>query len=172
MKTEEINIHLGGTENIQCIKDISMANQTHKDETYWDLSKIKIKKEELSLIIAKSCEGDIIGYGFLNWKPKYRVYEQLNIPEIQDLNVLKDYRRQGIGKRMIEKCEDIAREEGRDQIGISYGLSKNYGHAQRLYTSMGYIPDGFGVTYDREPVSHGQFRSIDDNLCLMLIKEL
>jgi len=114
----------------------------------------------------------IIAFGVLNFEPKYSVYQRLGIPEIQDLNVHPEYRQQGIATAMIEAFEQMTRDQGIEMIGISVGLTKDYGPAQRLYFKLGYMPDGNGVTYDREFVAHGQSKPVDDDLCLMMLKYL
>ena len=173
MGQEPIRIEAVGTQGLADIKEVSLGNRSRKDLSYWELSAMRMESNELTAFVAYHEETNKpVGYGFLNWKPKYRVYDQQNIPEIQDLNVLSEFRRQGIAKKLIRACEDLAREKGRSDVGISFGLTRDYGYAQRLYISLGYIPDGFGVTYDREPVPHGQLRAVDDDLCLMLVKSL
>lgn len=117
-------------------------------------------------------EGVPAGYVFLNQKPKYHLYARLGIAEIQDLNVHSDYRRRGHAKKLIQHCENLAREAGDEMIGISVGLTAEYGLAQILYASIGYHPDGNGVTVDRGQVAHGTTVKLDDDLCLMLIKTL
>lgn len=119
-----------------------------------------------------SHEGADSGYGLLNWKPKYAYFKQLGIPEIQDLNILRAHRRCGLAGALIDHCEALARAKGCKKIGISFGLSREYGPAQRLYIKKGYVPDGNGATYDRAIVAHGDFKPLDDNLCLMLTKKL
>ena len=57
-------------------------------------------------------------------------------------------------------------------MGLAVGLHRSYGAAQRLYARLGYMPDGYGVTYDREAVVPGDFRAVDDELCLMMVKTL
>jgi len=116
-------------------------------------------------------EGVKAGFGVLNFEPKYRLYQALEIPEIQDLNVLADYREQGMGSALLDAFEEIARDQGVEQIGISVGLTKDYGAAQRLYIKRGYVPDGYGVTYDREFVEKNSTCSLDDDLALMMVKE-
>ncbi len=108
----------------------------------------------------------------LNWQPRYSLYRKLGIPEIQDLNVLPKFRRRGIATKLIDWCETRARAQKCELIGISVGLSKDFGPAQILYTKKGYIPDGNGVTYDREAVRAEKSYPIDDNLSLMMIKNL
>lgn len=117
-------------------------------------------------------EGKDAGYGILNWQPQYALYKKLDIPEIQDLNVLPEFRQRGLATALVQHCEDVAKATGRGQVGISVGLYKDYGPAQRLYVKCGYVPDGFGVTYDRQPVSPCEMRPVDDDLCLMLVKDL
>lgn len=111
-------------------------------------------------------------FGMLNWMPRYALYRRLGIPEIQDLNTIPAARGKGLASALIAHCEDITREKGCDTIGISVGLHSGFGAAQRLYVRLGYIPDGFGVTYDRQPVTAGEFRPLDDDLCLMMVKAL
>ncbi len=116
--------------------------------------------------------GQDVGYGFLNWRPRYPLYKRLKIPEIQDLNVLPEARQRGVGSAIIDFCEKRAREEGYDMIGISVGLHKDYGPAQRLYVKRGYIPDGYGVACNRDTITPGAFHAVDDDLCLMMVKQL
>lgn len=113
----------------------------------------------------------LIGFGILNFEPKYRLYQALDIPEIQDLNVLAEYRERGIGGALLDAFENIARDQGVEKMGISVGLTKEYGAAQRLYIKRGYIPDGYGATYDREAVTSGASYPLDDDLALMLVKD-
>lgn len=133
----------------------------------------------LPTVIPATCEagnnsGDLVdvGFGILNFKPKYSLYQKLEIPEIQDLNVVPDARQQGVATALLEAFENIARDQGAEQIGISVGLTKDYGAAQRLYAKQGYIPDGYGATYNREGVTKGQAYPMDDDLALMMVKSL
>ncbi len=119
-----------------------------------------------------SYEGELCAYGVLNWQPKYGLFKKLEIPEIQDLNVHPAHRRRGIAQGFISRCEDMARERGFKEMGIGVGLYSRFGPAQRLYVKMGYQPDGQGINYDRMPVVPGEFRPIDDQLCLMMVKSL
>lgn len=123
------------------------------------------------LLIA-SLDGQDAGYCVLNWYPKYAMFRRLNIPEVQELHVLPEMRRNGVARALIAYCEDWARKQNYDTMGIGVGLTASFGPAQRLYTMLGYIPDGAGVNYDRLPVTPGEFRPIDDQLCLMMTKGL
>ncbi len=126
-------------------------------------------KREVYIIVAG---GSDAGYGMLNWHPQYALYRRLGMPEIQDINVLPAMRKRGLATALIKHCEEAAHAKGCTQMGISVGLYADYGAAQRLYVKLGYIPDGFGVTYDRQGVRPGELRPVDDNLCLMMVKDL
>lgn len=114
----------------------------------------------------------VLGYVTLKWSSDYYCFRQNNIPEIKDLNVLPQYRKQGIGSRLISLAEQKVLEQKNNIIGLGVGLTKEYGAAQQLYIKMGYIPDGNGLTYNGEPTPHGKNVLVDDDLNLWLTKNL
>ncbi len=117
-------------------------------------------------------EGELVGYCVLNWHPKYAFFKTMGFPEIQDLNVVSSHRKKGYASAMIARCEEMAAEKGCTHMGIGVGMDASFGAAQRLYVKLGYIPDGHGITYDRAQVAAGEFRPIDNELCLMMVKAL
>ncbi len=123
-------------------------------------------------ILVAELDGRVAGYVFLNWNPRYQPFRRLGIPEIQDLFVESAARRQGMGEALVKACEERVRAKGCTQMGIAVGLHSGFGAAQRIYVRMGYIPDGAGVMYDRDAVHVGDMRIIDDDLTLMLVKDL
>lgn len=116
-------------------------------------------------------EDKFAGYITLKWKSKYPSFLEKNIPEINDFNVLPDYRNQGIGHRLLKTAEDAAATRS-NVIGIGVGLYSDYGAAQRMYIKQGYIPDGSGVTYNYKSVEPGKDVKLDDDLILWFTKEL
>ena len=109
------------------------------------------------------------GFCVLNKRPKYPLYDRLGIPEIQDVFVIPQHRGQGLATALIHHCETVC--DG-DMIGISVPVNSKFAVAQRLYVGLGYLPDGNGVTYDREPVQPDTMVCADEYLCLMFIKDL
>lgn len=168
---ESMAIHLMTQADLQDLRDIAVHMRSAKPIDYFETS-LERQRVGKSAVFLAAVGKRKAGYCILNWQPKYGLYKKLEIPEIQDLNVLPEFRRQGIGRALIEHCEKTALQKGKDQIGISFGLHGSYGAAQRLYVKMGYVPDGYGVTYDRIAVSAGEIRAVDDDLCLMMIKDL
>ncbi len=128
--------------------------------------------EKDCIVLMAALSGQAIGFSILNFEPRYSLYKKLNIPEIQDLNVIPQERQKGIATAIIKECEKLAKAKGCEHIGIAVALTKDYGAAQRLYTKLGYIPDGNGVTYEREPIEGARHYPVDDDLCLMMVKEL
>ncbi len=139
-----------------------------RDSDYFELT---LGFDDRLLFIIES-QDEVVGYGILNWAPKYAYFMAENIPEIQDISVLPEFRNRGLASYLIAHCEDLAREKGCAMIGLGVGLNARFGAAQRLYAKLGYMPDGFGVTYDRQGVAAGEFKPVDDQLCIMMVKSL
>jgi GNAT superfamily N-acetyltransferase len=111
------------------------------------------------------------GYVTLHWNPLYAGIAGTGVPEIQDLNVLPGYRRQGIATRLLERAEQSAALRA-TLVAAGVGLHPGYNAAQRLYARRGYTPDGLGVTYDDRYVEEGELVRLDDELVLHLVKPL
>jgi GNAT superfamily N-acetyltransferase len=92
------------------------------------------------------------------------------LPEIKDFNVLPSHRRLGIGTRLMECIESIAKTKSK-QITLGVGLYSDYGAAQRMYVKRGYIPDGSGLWHGNRNLMPYENCINDDNLTLYFIKE-
>ena len=110
-----------------------------------------------------------LGYVTLKLHSEYLPFQEDNIPEIKDLNVLPIYRKQGIGSALIQKAEDKALAFGK-WVGIGVGLTADYGEAQKMYVKRGYVPDGRGVTYTYKTVEWDCDYKVNDDLVLWFIK--
>ena len=107
----------------------------------------------------------------VNWRPSYPPLAEQQIPEIQDLNVIPRFQKQGIGTRLLDRAEEeVARRS--NVVGIGVGLHPGYNAAQRLYVKRGYIPDGRGLTYRNRPVEESMQVVLDDDLILHLSKTI
>lgn len=127
---------------------------------------------DVTMLVAHGDDDTVAGYAFYNRAPRYMPFGRLGVPEIQDLNTHPDWRGQGVATRIVAGCEDMARREGREMIGLGVGLHASYGPAQRLYCKLGYLPDGAGLVYDAEPVGFNVAKPNDDDLCIMMVKSL
>jgi GNAT superfamily N-acetyltransferase len=114
----------------------------------------------------------LLGYGTLVWEPNYQPFRSDGTPEINNLVVASQARRQGVASAMIRAFERSAKEAGRKTVGLAVGLYADYGAAQRLYVSLGYRPDGNGITYAGKFVPPGDRVKLDDDLVLWLVKAI
>jgi GNAT superfamily N-acetyltransferase len=111
------------------------------------------------------------GYLLIYWISGYKPFREKRIPEIVDFNVLPEFRRKGIGSRLMDKAEyEIVKIS--PIAGIGVGMTPDYGAAQRLYVLRGYIPDGLGLHWRDHYVQFGETVRMDDDLALYLTKEL
>lgn len=111
------------------------------------------------------------GYLTVNWRPAYAGFADLNIPEIQDLNVLAKFRRKHIASRLLDRAEEEASRRS-VVVGIGVGLHPGYNAAQQLYIRRGYIPDGRGITYRNQFVDESAQVRLDDDLVMHFTKSL
>src|SRR5262245_8193921 len=76
-------------------------------------------------------QGRMVGYGNLLITSYYAPFRDAGIPEINDLNVVRELQGKGIGTRIICELEKLARNLGYPAIGIGVGLTPVYSKAQR-----------------------------------------
>lgn len=171
IKIEHIKIEQAGPDGLPRLEGMIERMGYHKDPAYFPRC-IEEQAAGKRLVFIAVKGGEDAGYAMLNFQPGYPPFRRLAIPEIQDLNVVQIFRRQGVAAALIGHCEDLARERGMETMGIGVGLNRDYGPAQRLYVRLGYLPDGAGAVYDRQAVSPGELRPVDDELCLMMMKDL
>jgi GNAT superfamily N-acetyltransferase len=114
-----------------------------------------------------------VGYVTLVLESKYQHFSEDKVPEVMDLNVVQEFRGQGIGTKLLRRAEQKAFNHSKVVglgVGLYVGADGGYGSAQRLYIRNGYVPDGKGVTYNYESVVPGNAYQVDDNLVLWLTK--
>lgn len=115
-------------------------------------------------------QGEFAGYVTLNWKSSYLLFQENDIPEIMDLNVLPQFRNNGIATKLLETAENLAFMH-KDLVGLGVGLTKDYVNALSLYIKLGYKPDRNGITSNYQCVNYGESTILDDDLVLFFIKD-
>lgn len=168
---DKVSIRQAGNQDLSSLYSMLPLLGKADDPGYFERC-LELQLENKRMVFIVEQGGVDAGYAILNWIPKYPPFKVHNIPEIQDLNILPQYRRNGLATQLIKFCEMRAKEKGFVQMGIGVGLHSSYGPAQRLYYKLGYCPDGQGINYDRKPIAYGEFKPVDDDLCLMLYKDL
>ena len=79
--------------------------------------------------------GDPVGHAHVAWEAT-----TVGVPEVQDVFVLPERRREGIASRLTAAAEDEARARGFDRISLS--VSATNSDVRRLYESLGYADAG------------------------------
>jgi GNAT superfamily N-acetyltransferase len=110
-------------------------------------------------------EDDPVGHAHVAWSPT-----KLGVPEIQDVFVREDRRRQGIGRLLTLAAETAAAERGHRRISLSYGIEN--AAARGLYQELGYRDAGIEPQRVRGTivVRSGPLE-VDDTL-IYLVKDL
>jgi GNAT superfamily N-acetyltransferase len=116
-------------------------------------------------VLVARIDGVLAGYVTVVWEAAYDPFREARIPEIQDFNVLPQFRRQRIGSALMDAAEALIATRSQT-AGIGVGLYPDYGPAQRLYVLRGYVPDGRGIASATVPVRPGQVVRVDDDLAL------
>jgi GNAT superfamily N-acetyltransferase len=150
----------------QAFRNVGMHKSVHQFEQYLEEQQQSIRQCWVAHV-----DGRFAGYVTLHWNPLYSGIAGKGVPEIQDLNVLPSYRRQGIATRLLDRAEQSSAARAA-AVAVGVGLHPGYNAAQRLYAQRGYIPDGLGVTYEDRFVEAGELVRFDDELVLHLIKTL
>lgn len=135
------------------------------------LRRLRHQEQGLCASLVAEVDGGAVGYINVYFDPRTGPFVDSGWPELVDFAVLEGYRRRGIGGRLMDSAEQIAKERS-GTVWLGVGLHSGYGSAQRMYIKRGYIPDGSGVWYqDRVCAPYGPCRN-DDDLVLYLVKKL
>ncbi len=82
-------------------------------------------------------EGEIVGFGGI-----WVIFEEAHITNVA---IAQDYRKQGLGKLLMGKLEDIARDKKAIRILLEVRPSNTA--AQIMYNNLGFVPTGLRKKY-------------------------
>jgi ribosomal protein S18 acetylase RimI-like enzyme len=109
---------------------------------------------------------DPVGHAHLAWEGTH-----VGVPEIQDVFVLPERRRDGIASRLTLAAEEEVKALGFERISLSVSADKNAA-ARSLYESLGYADAGLELVHVRGTIMlRGEPFDVDDTL-LYLTKAL
>ncbi|ADU29460.1 GNAT family N-acetyltransferase [Evansella cellulosilytica] len=147
-----------------------VAQNWHKPNEQFEEFYIRQESKEQVVVVAE-VNNQVAGYVTLLPSAITGPFASEHIPEIVDLNVLIKFQKNGIGNKMMDVVERIAKEY-RDKVSLAVGLHYGYGSAQKMYVKRGYIPDGSGVWYKGQQLEQYAPCANDDDLILYLIKQI
>jgi GNAT superfamily N-acetyltransferase len=114
---------------------------------------------------------DVVGYVAIVWESNFAGFRDCGVLLVHQVAVAWSFRRLGVATLLMDAAEQLARA-GIATLGITVGLSGEYGPAQRLYGQRGYIPDGRGACRGQRPLRKGMEVTIDNDLIMWLTKDL
>lgn len=97
----------------------------------------RLRNPDHTVLIAENESGEAVGYAFA-WVIRYRghsTYKDFDSYYIDDICVLKTYRRKGIGRRLFEECRAIA--QANNCRNIDLGVWSFNREAIAFYESCG-----------------------------------
>lgn len=142
----------------------------NKTQEQFDEYYTQQENKEKKVIVAE-LNGYVSGYVTLLSNAQTGPFADKGIPEIVDFNVLIKYQKRGIGNKILDITEKLAKAES-DYVSLAVGLHSGYGSAQRMYVKRGYIPDGTGVWYYGRQLEPYVNCINDDELTLYFLKPL
>lgn len=173
IKERDLCIRKLNTSDLEVIAKTFCFPWTTEQQTFEKWKKYRSEQEQQKrAVYLLEKQGQIVGYASLLFFSEYANFLKFNIPEIHDVWIHEDFRKQGFGTRLIQHLENMAKKLGYKQIGLGVGLYADYGPAQILYCKLGYVPDGNGITYKASSVVPGKQCPVDDDLILWLSKRI
>lgn len=156
--------------DIEAIAKAERAQGWHVDEEGVAM-RYRHQHEGICLALIAEYNGEVAGHLYLYLKGLDGPEAFRNLPEIVDFGVFVKYRRNGVGGKLMDAAEALAKELA-DTVFLGVGLHNGYGSAQRMYVKRGYIPDGSGVWYGDRVCGQYEDCCNDDDLALYLSKKL
>ena len=97
----------------------------------------EIKENNMAVYKVALVDGKPVGYAGM--------WHIVNEGHITNVAVHEDYRKMGIGEKLIDALFDVAYE--REMIGLTLEVRISNMAAQKLYTKKGFKPEGFRKNY-------------------------
>jgi len=149
---------------------VSVRELEPNDVAYVDrflpLSRLAEQTSEASTYLVAWDGGEPIGHAHIAWTGTH-----LEVPELQDVFVLPERRREGIASQLTRAAEAEAQMRGWETISLSVSQEDNQ-PARRLYAKLGYVEAPTNpVRVSGVILLRGQPLEVDDTL-VYLIKRL
>ncbi|HEY6618486.1 MAG TPA: GNAT family N-acetyltransferase [Steroidobacteraceae bacterium] len=104
----------------------------------------RLRGDESVVLVASNVSGDALGFAQLF--PSFSSVRATRIYVLNDLFVVPQARRQGLGRELLVEAAEIARSRGASRLRLSTAVTNV--PAQRLYESLGWIRDNEFCEYN------------------------
>jgi GNAT superfamily N-acetyltransferase len=147
------------------VRELEPSDVPYVDQ-FLPLSRLSELTGEASTYLVAWDGGEPVGHAHIAWTGTH-----LGVPEIQDVFVLPERRRQGIASQLTRAAEAQARTRNWETISLSVSQDGNQS-ARRLYAKLGYREAATDpVRVSGVVVLRGQPLEVDDTL-VYLVKRL
>ena len=116
------------------VLDIRNATDEHVTETYEAM-----RDDDCYVTFVAEADGSIVGLATA--VKVLAIGHPGGYVKMNGIGVLPEYRRQGIGKRLMEQVEQFAVEQGAPYVGLASGINRVEAHA--FYGNSGYQKTSF-----------------------------
>ncbi|WP_035186299.1 GNAT family N-acetyltransferase [Alteribacter aurantiacus] len=157
-------------EDLSMLKAAFITRGIIRDKDYFERCLEENKYNERITLLA-FYNNKLAGCCQMKCHSEYPKFQEKHVPEISDLVVFSEFRRNGIATTIMDELERIASKH-HHYVGLGVGLYKDYSTAMHIYLKRGYLPDNQGITYENKPVEPGTKVTVDDQLLLYFIKDL
>ena len=140
------------------VRELGPSDVQHVDRLL-PLSRLSDQPSDASTYLVAWDEREPVGHAHIAWTGTH-----LGVPEIQDVFVTAERRRQGIASQLTRAAEALVRARGWETISLSVSQEGNQ-PARRLYAKLGYVEAATDpVRVSGVILIRGQPLEVDDTL--------
>ena len=132
------------------IESLNKIKNKEMDELF--LGRLQLMKDGKGVYLVAEDDNQVVGHVLLKL---YGTSHLPDSPNIEDLAIRVDKRRQGIGSALLNECEKIAKEKGFNSISIAVNPDLNC-PAHVMYEKRGY------KAIDNKPYLDGVYDGVED----------
>lgn len=160
------------------IRPISEADLGNIEKHFYDfpkhLNRFDKQKNNEAVYLIGWKESTPVSHALLKWKGTKRenIAAILNqCPEIEGMRVMDDYRRQGIGRRMMLTAIELTRQNGYSRLGLQ--VRPDNAAAISLYENLGFKDLGVGEYVISWPYTDKDgVMQLHEETCIYMVKKL
>jgi ribosomal protein S18 acetylase RimI-like enzyme len=142
MKTD-IAVRVAGEADLDSLVRLAVSFRDHlrrttpSDASFRESFAALLEDPATDFLLARGRAGDVLGYAQLRYR--HSAWNAASDAEIEDLFVIADERRRGVGRRLLEEAIARARERGCRVVGLN--TNERNEAALALYRRLGFASE-------------------------------